>query len=444
MDIMTPRRIFRAGLLACVGMAGLCLPGSPALAQRFDPFDRLGTLQAADNPLDQEKRVGVADRSRPEYSAVPIKLGSLQVMPQLLLKLDTDDNIYAVKNPRAGDEILHVRPRLSISRPSPDLSWSIAGEYDGARYFSHQSENSNDYALQGQAHYTIHHDTGFDLRLLQSRNSEQRTSPDSPTAAARPTQFYLTEAYGDLSQVFGRASLRATLDFERRNYLDNANAAGVVIDQDFRDRSTVTGGLIAQYAMSPRFALFTAVSGNSRDYRARVGPVPARDSTGYELALGANFDLGHLVHSTIRLGYMQQDYKDPLFRDVHGLLIRGEAAYYLTPLVTLTAKIDRDISETGVVEAAGYVRTTSSLQADYELLRNLILRAQIGNEHRAFVGIDRTDNRFSGDLSSTWLLNRRMSLQMSLLHRAQKSVGLLAGRDFSENRLSVAVVLKGL
>jgi hypothetical protein len=116
----------------------------------------------------------------------------------------------------------------------------------------------------------------------------------------------------------------------------------------------------------------------------------------------------------------------------------------VTPLVTLTAKIDRNVSETGVIEAAGYVRTAASFRADYELLRNLILRAEVGNEHRNFVGADRRDNRFTGDLSATYLISPRWSLQMSLNHRGQNSSGLLSGRDFSENRLSIGAVLKGL
>lgn len=415
-----------------------------AMAQQYDPFDRLGTLQGSDNPFGRDRNVGVAERPRPAYEAVPIKAGSLAIMPQLVTRLDLDDNIYALPAPRSHDEILLFRPRISIGRPSPNLAWSLAGEYEGKRYFRNGSENTNDYAAQGSAHYTIKRDTILDLRLVQSRNSEERASPDSLTGITRPNRFYRSEAYGELMHRFNRLRLRGTLDYERLNYTDNRNAAGNEIDQDFRDRSTTTGGLIVEYGLSPSFAVFTAASANRRDYRTRIGPVPARDSSGYELALGANFDVGHLMHGSLRLGYLNQDYKDPLFNDVNGLLVRGELAYFVTPLVTLTARIDRNVAETGVIEAAGYVRTTASFRADYELLRNLILRAEVGNEHRNFVGADRRDDRFTGDLGATYLVSPRWSLQMNFSHRGQDSSGLLSGRDFSENRFSVGAVLKGL
>jgi len=442
--IAPPRRHRRTSLSSAAALLMFGGISPAAMAQQYDPFDRLGTLQGSDNPFGRDRNVGVSERPRPAYNAVPIKAGSLQIMPQLVTKLDLDDNIYALQTPRSNDEILLFRPRLSIGRPSPNMAWSIAGEYEGTRYLQHSSENTNDYAVQGSARYTIRRDTILDLRLLQSRDSEERASPDSLTGIVRPNQFYRSEAFGELSHSFNRLRLRGTLDYERRNYLDNRDAAGNEIDQDFRDHSTLTGSMIVEYGLSPSFAVFTAASANSRDYRTRIGPVPARDSSGYELALGANFDVGHLMRGSLRLGYLEQDYKDPLFNDVNGLLVRGELAYFVTPLVTLTAKIDRNVSETGVIEAAGYVRTAASFRADYELLRNLILRAEVGNEHRNFVGADRRDNRFTGDLSATYLISPRWSLQMSLNHRGQNSSGLLSGRDFSENRLSIGAVLKGL
>lgn len=429
----------------CAAMGIFCAFAAPAMAQKYDPFDRLGTLQESDNPLDKDQPDSVTERSRPEYEAVPIQVGSISIMPQVLVDLDYDDNVYAVDTEETSDGFVTVRPRVSISRPDPDgLSWSLAGEYEGVRYFKLQSENINDYAFQGGLQYQIGTNTHLVVKGLQSRNSEGRTSPDSLTGIARPNRFYLTEGYADLSHNFNRVTLRGTFDYERRNYLDNLSNAGEVIDQDFRDHSTVTGNLIAEYTISPNFAIFAAGSANQRDYVTRADLVPTRDSKGYELALGSNFNIGALMHGSVRLGYLRQNYQDPLYNDVKGFLVRGELAYYVTPLVTLTAKVDRRVTETGVVEAAGYIRTTTSLQADYELLRNLILHLEGGLEHRSFVGLDRKDNRFTGEFNATWLLSPRWSMQMALSHRGQDSTGAIPGREFTENRATIGVVFKGL
>ncbi|MEJ2457418.1 MAG: outer membrane beta-barrel protein [Novosphingobium sp.] len=403
---------FRTIAGSCLPMVAFGVAATPAMAQRYDPFERL--------------------------------VGSIEIMPQVQVTMNADDNVLAVQNDRTSDAYITASPRITISRPAPGLSWSVAGEYEGTRYFSVQSENADDYALQAGLQYRMGGNTTLVVKGLQSRNSEGRTSPDSLTGLARPNRYNLSEGYVDLTHRFNRVSVRGTFDYARRNYSDNRNNAGEVVDQDFRDRSVITGNLILQYTISPNFAVFAAGSANQRDYGTRTGPIPPRDSSGYELALGPNFNIGHLMHGTLRLGYLQQDYKDPLFKDVHGFLVRGELAYYLTPLVTITARVDRRVVETGVLGAAGYVRTTASLQADYEVLRNVILHLEGGNEHRNFVGIDRKDNRFTGEFKATWLLSPRWSAQFDVSHRGQDSSGIAPGREFTENRASVGIVFKGL
>ncbi|GGB95300.1 hypothetical protein GCM10011494_12200 [Novosphingobium endophyticum] len=442
--VFTGAQIVRAIACPCIPVVAFGALSAPALAQRYDPFDQLGSLRASDNPLDDERPDSVTGRPRPEYAAVPIQAGSLQIMPQVLVGLEADSNVYAVDDGRTSDAILTFRPRISVSRPSPVFSWSVAGEYAGARYFDLTEENRDDYAFRGGVQYQIGSNTVFIARALQARNSEQRSSPDSVAGIVRPNRFHVTEAYGDLSHTFNRVSIRGTVDFERVNYIDNFNGAGEIIDQDFRDRSTVTGNLILEYTVSPSFALFAAGSANKRDYRTRTDLVPARDSKGYELALGSSFEISRLMHGTIRVGYMRQNYEDPLFNDRRSLLVRGEVAYYLTPLVTLTAKVDRRTAETGVREAAGYVRTNASLRADYELKRNLLLHLEAGNEHRSFVSLDRKDNRFSASFGSTWLLSPRWSVRTDFSHRRQNSSGTLPGREFHDNQVSIGVVFKGL
>lgn len=422
----------------------LALPGAPAIAQQYDPFDRLGTLQDIHNPFGRERNVGVAERPRPDYATVPIRAGPLEITPQIVVQADYNDNIFATDSDRVEDAILHFRPRISIVRPSPDLSLSIAAEYDAGRYADNSSENSDEYTIEGRARYVVSNDTTADLRLLQARVTEDRTSPDSLTGIVRPNRFDVSEVYGEVAHTFNRLRLRGTLDYERRNYSDNRLGNGLEVDQDFRNRSTVTGGLIAEYALSPSFAVFGAGSANKRDYNTRIGPLPARDSSGYELALGASFELGRLMRGSLRLGYLSQDYRDPLFDDVDGLLVRGELAYFVTPLVTLTATADRSVVETGVIGAAGYLRTTAALRADYELLRNLIIRAEAGIEMRDFNGIDREDRRFTGSASASYLISPRWALKAEYSNRGQDSTGLVSGRDFDQNRLTVGIVFKGL
>lgn len=431
------------GLRLPLATAIACLSGG-VHAQGYDPFDSLGSLEDADNPFGRDRNISVAERPRPAYATVPIRLGALELTPQIALEAGYDDNLFAIRAPRIGDAFVRVRPRVKLARPSPNLALSLDAEFDATRYVDEASENTNDYLIAASARYTIARATIADLRLRHGRLSEERTSPDSPAGVVEPNRFTISEAFGSVAHTFNRLRVRGSLDLERRDYRDGLTPFALEADQDFRDRTTLTGTAIAEYALSPSLSLFTAGSANRRNYRARIGPVPARDSSGYEVAAGASFELGRLTRGSLRLGYLKQDYRAPVFADIEGVLVRGELAYFMTPLVTLTGKIDRSISETGIVAASGYLVTTASLRADYELLRNLIIGAQAGVERRDFRGIDRKDDRFTAEVSAVYLVSPRVALRGAYNYRDQASEGALAGREFTKNRLIFGIVFKGL
>src|SRR3546814_11615791 len=110
--------------------------------------------------------------------------------------------------------------------------------------------------------------------VCSSDLSEGRTSPGALTGLARPNRYDLTEGYVDLTHTVNRVSVRGTFDYEQQNYFDNRNNAGQVVDQDFRDHSTLTGNLNQKYTTSPDFALVAAGSAHQSSYRVRLGPTP--------------------------------------------------------------------------------------------------------------------------------------------------------------------------
>lgn len=433
---MTPRLILLAGLINAA-MTGT------AFAQTSDATDSVGQDSPA-SAFGRDRNVSVMERPHPEYDPVPIDLGVLELTPSLAIGTGYDDNLYAVNSPRIGDAYLHIVPRLKLVRPSPNLRLTLNGQADLTRYASRITENQTNYRFDGSAHYVISNETTFDLSLLHGRFAQERTEPDSPALVQRPIRFTISEATGTVTQVFNRLRLRGVFDIENRNYRDGRDALGAVVDEDFRDRTTVTGTGIAEYALSPSISLFGAGSYNIRDYRTRIGPVPARDSQGYEIALGSSFELGAKIRGSLRAGYLKQNYRDPFFADIGGLLVRGDVEYFLTPLVTLTATIDRRVNETGILGAAGYLSTTTTLRADYELLRNLILSASVEKEARNFNNIDRDDDRWTYRASGTYRLSPRITLRADVLRRSQSSVGTVLGREFEKTRVSFGVTLSGL
>lgn len=427
-------------LLALLG--GSCF-ATPALAQQSDATDGLGSV-STENSFGRDRNIGVLERRRPDYTPEPVHVGTLELLPRIAVGAGYDDNLYAQPDDRIGDAYLRIRPRVSLMRPSPTLKLLLNGELDLLRYADRSSENVTQYAVDAGALYTISRSDTLNLTLRNGRYSQERVSPDSPTQAARPIRFTLSGGTATYTHVFNRLRLRGVVDVEKRDYSDSVTPSGDPIDQDFRDHTAYSGTAIGEYALSPSIALFVAGTLNKRDYREREGPVPARDSTGFELAGGASFELGRKARGSLRLGYLRQDYRAAAFKDVSGLLVRGELAYFLTPLVTITGTVDRGVRETGVNGATGYLATNMTLRADYELLRNLIISVGGELEKRDFNDIDRRDDRWTWRAGASWLLSKRMALRLDLQRRNQSSEGATAGRSFADNRVSVGVTFSGL
>ena len=426
--------------LALLGGCGLA---APALAQQSDATDGLGSV-SSENSFGRDRNVSVLERRRPDYTPEPIHVGTLELLPRIAVGAGYDDNLYAQPGDGIGDAYLRIRPRISLVRPSPDLKLSLDGELDLLRYADRSSENATQYAVSAGALYTISKSDTLNITLRNGRYSQERVSPDSPTQASRPIRFTLNGGTATYTHVFNRLRLRGVFDVENRNYSDSVTPGGDPIDQDFRDHTSYSGTAIGEYALSPSVALFVAGSLGKRDYRERSGPVPARDSTGFDLAAGASFELGRKARGSLRLGYLHQDYRAAEFEDVSGFLVRGELAYFLTPLVTITGTVDRGIRETGVNGATGYLATNMTLRADYELLRNLIISAGGELEKRDFNNIDRRDDRWTWRANASYLVSKRLALRLDLQRRTQSSWGATAGREFTDNRVSVGVTFSGL
>lgn len=430
----------RVILLSLLGSCGVAVP---ALAQQSDATDGLGSV-SSENSFGRDRNIGVLERRRPDYTPEPIHVGTLELLPRMAIGVGYDDNLYAQPDDEIGDAYVRIRPRLSLVRPSPDLRMSLDGELDLLRYADRSSENATQYSVNAGALYTISKSDTLNLTLRHGRYSQERVSPDSPTQASRPVRFDLSGGTATYTHVFNRLRVRGVVDIENRNYGDSVTPGGEEIDQDFRDHTVYTGTAIGEYALSPSVALFVAGSVNKRDYRERIGPVAARDSKGFDLAAGASFELGRKARGSLRLGYLHQDYRPAEFEDVSGFLVRGELAYFLTPLVTITGTVDRGIRETGVNGATGFLATNMTLRADYELLRNLIISAGGELEKRNFNNIDRQDDRWTWRGSASYLVSKRMALRFDLQRRTQSSQGITAGREFADNRVSVGFTFSGL
>ncbi len=412
----------------------------PALAQTAS-----GALRSAQGAtvdlFARDRSIPVRQRPRPEYEALGLPLGAFTAFPKLELGLEHNDNIFASQTGQVGDEIWRVRPEVSVVSSWPRHEASAYARASMNRHQDYDGENSNDWGLGAAGRLDFARRTTVAFGTDFSRGAEPRSSTSTPVAAAEPIEYDTTSAYVSGSSTGGRLRLSARGDWRSFDYKDGADVFGGVIDQDVRDRQIVSGLLRGDVALSPATAVFAQITGNERAYDVDSTPTyAARDSAGYELLAGVNFEMGAVMRGEIAAGYISQSFDQAAYGDVDGFGARGSFEWFPTQLTTVTVTGARTVEDAAIAGSGGYLSTSGSITIDHELLRNLILSANLNLASDEYEGLDRTDDRFTASLSATYFVNRRLGVMTRLSHFEQSSDGAAAGMSFDQNRLSVSLV----
>jgi len=435
-----------------LGKALLCLAVSPiamlaGAAHAQDSVSSSLNTSAADL-FARNRNVGVRERPHPEYEAPGLRLGSFLAYPRLETSVETNDNIYATETNEQSDTIWRTSPSVSVVSTWSRHSLQAYARGNIMRYSDFKEENANDIEIGARGRLDIQRFFELNLSGSHARLAESRVAQNTPFASEKPIEYDLDRASVGAQKTFNRVRLGVNVDYDNYNYDDGrtiatATTPSVVIDQDNRDREVVTVRGRADYAISPDTAAFIQVSSNKRTYDIGSTPlVAARDSDGYEVLAGADFEISRLVRGDAAIGYLSQNFKDSRFEDIDGFGARVKLEWFPSELTTVTGNVSRVVEDSVVVGAGGFLSTTASLQVDHELLRNVILTGQVAHANDDFRGVDRTDSRWLGAVSGTYLMNRYVGVGLSYSYMDQGSSGLDRGREFTVQKVALSLVLQ--
>ena len=141
-------------------------------------------------------------------------------------------------------------------------------------------------------------------------------------------------------------------------------------------------------------------------------------------------------------GYLQQEFDNPIYSEISGLSANAALEYFATPLLTLGLTANRSVSDSGIPGTAGFLTTAVQATADYELRRNILINAKVGRIIDRFEELDRENARWTGSLSATYLLNRRVGLTALYDYQTRDSSGIASTNDFTTNRFLASLVLQ--
>jgi hypothetical protein len=392
----------------------------------------------------------VANRARPGFDAAGIPVGGLTLLPTLGGQLRYFDNVFADDEVKIDDTAFILSPELTLNSRSDRHRAQVGGNADLARYADRETENYDDARLWALARMEAGPgEIEGELRL--SRLHQERVTPDDLGCAEFAgeivctglTEFTNNRAGIAYSWQPNRLLIRGDLRYTTFDFDDTQLPLGAgSISNDDRDRTRADLGLRLGYAVSPDYAVYFETRFDSIDFDQREDRDGfQRSSEGTEARLGMLLDFTGSTFGEFYVGYLEREFADPRFGLASGPTFGADLSWNVTGLTTLGIKGERTIDNTIVFGASGIFRSRIAVSADHELLRNLVLNAELGIGNDEFEGLDRDDDVSEFRLGGTYLMNRYMRVLFGYRFRSRDtSPETSPGRIFDVNEIFLQVV----
>jgi len=392
----------------------------------------------------RDRNITVLGRDRPEYDALGLREGDFTIYPRLTVGVSGDDNVLAANDDKKADVYGSALGYVSVQSNWDHNSLSGFARIGRDQYAEQSSEDKNTYGFGSAGQYDLSPDAAIAASAAYEHLVEPRTYEGAPASIGRPVRYDQTSFTLSGAQAFDRYRVRASVDYEHYVYFDTIDNTGAPLSQTFRDNDEILGKVRAEDAISPNTSVFFEVVSDTRNYR--VGPsTPAsfdRNSQGEQFNGGINFDLTHLARGELNVGYLHQVSADPRIPDYNGPVANTQVQFFPSSLTTVTLNVNRLLGESGEPQTPILVSTGAVAKVDHELLRNLILSANIGFTYDTYPGLERKDDRFSTGASGYYLVSRNLGLKLDYSFQQLRSSGPQSPAAYDINRISLSAILQ--
>ena len=414
------RRAMVWQVVTCCGVLAMAMPGPPP------------ALGAGKVPVGET----VTERPRPKLDPLGVRAGAFTIYPMIEIRESYDSNVFATETGTSDDLITVVHPSIRVKSETTRHRLDFQANARVGKFADNTNENYEDMLFSAQGRLDILRRTRLFAALRYQRLHQDRSSPDDPATNAEPVE------YGNLGGLFAgehvinRLGFRLEGNFKTLDYDDASTAAGAVIDQDDRDRSEYEFSLRTGYELALEYEAFVRLSYNLKDYDDALDSSGLnRDSSGYEVRLGATADFSGVTFGEIFAGFLSQSFDDSQLDTVSGPGFGAALSWNPSGLTTVKANARRVVKETTLVGVSGILSSTYSARIDHALLRELMLNARIAFTSAEYEGDTREDDTFVIGFGAQYMMTRHYYLGVKYSYLSRDSTE--ADQDYDQNLFTV-------
>ncbi|MGI4955796.1 MAG: outer membrane beta-barrel protein [Janthinobacterium lividum] len=382
-------------------MLGACTGSAAASAQNLEQYFPAGVPGYGNNP-----GVTVLSRSREEYVTSGIRVGGIILRPDAQQEIGYNDNVIGTTQ-AAGSPLVETRASLHADTDWARNSLSASVDVDNQVYTSLRNENLTNWSASMAGRY----DLGRDSASLSYTHFNLNQSPSGINSygLGTPIPFSVEDVRVSYTAPFGRFSLSP--NFEATTYrFGSGIVSGNLVDQGFRNRVTLQGGVTARYELSTGRNLLVVVNDYTNNYTSTPTGQPTRDNTGVEALAGLEYSANGVFRYRILAGFENHVYRNSAYRSRNVPVAQGSVVWTPTGLTTVTATALRRIEESNDDTTGGFTFNTGQVVVDHEYLRNILLQGSGGVQYAQYEQGGGTQTIYTAGAGATWLINRNMRL----------------------------------
>ncbi|MFN3313264.1 MAG: outer membrane beta-barrel protein [Hyphomonas sp.] len=400
-----------------------------------------------DNFYSRDKYEAVMDRAQPEFDPEPVRLGAFLVRAQGDVGVTATDNVFAAPANQESDVIARVGGSVSANTNWSAHAVGVDVSAHRNEFLDQDTESNTELRATLRGRLDVTREFSMGGSVFAESLTEPRTAYVGGFGIDAPVQYTRQGASVDANYQNDRVRWYNSAVLFKEDF-DNSREAGtgLPIDQGFRDRNVTEGRSRLSYAISPDLAVFSQVSYVATDYRTTQligGQERSRDSTGYTLAGGVDFELSALVRGDVAVGYFKEERDDNFFDDVSGLSVDARMQWFPTRLTTVSFNAGRRVVDIGAFEAPSVTETIGGVRVDHELRRNIILSGFARLASYDYEEVDRKDENLELGLRTIYKMNKRVHLEafVSRLDRDVTGTSVFGDPSYGVNQIGIALRL---
>jgi hypothetical protein len=381
---------------------------------------------------------------------IPLRLGNFLWVPRAELDESYNSNIFATTTSSAHDFITALAPGFDLVSNFPRSALNLHGSAVLQAYADHRAQNTQsgiisvDGKLDVTAGSSLYGTASVEHPYIAYGSPNSPGSPGSPANVAQPVTYWNYIATAGYQQGGRRFSYQVDVGVSASQYNAAQLVGGGVLPQSSQDATVPSAAVRASYEIIPDYLGYIRVAGSRFDYTHVAPAATSPNFSTYRADLGLQILPRHLISGAGYAGYLVQSSAQSGIGSTSSPDFGGNLTWSITRLTTLTftglMTFNTGTPSSGGVAVTGpagnsYLTRTFTVNADHELLRNLLLNLNFTYGNDSFQGITRTDNSLTGAAGFKYFVNQNLFL--GGLFSYERYISTVSGASFTQGILTL-------